>query len=371
MKFSCTQENLNRGVSFVSHIASRNTNLPILQNILINATESGIELVATNLQMGIRVHVRGKVEQPGSFTVPAQVFASYVGLLSAERVDIELGEDAALRVKAGNQQTKINGVAASEFPLLPDVQDKRTIALPVSELREALQQTLIATSKDADRPALTAVYVAAKDQEVVFAATDSHRLSERRIRLTAAVPVEWSVLVPQGALSELVRVLPTDDDVDVVMTVSDSQVLFSVADVQLNTERIEGRFPDYTQIIPTEYNTTAIVQRDDLVKAVKAASLFSKSGIHDVSLKFSPEEQQVTLTAVNNQVGENVTRVISEITGNESNPIFNYRYLLDGLSNIKTAKVTVKLVDGMTAVLFQPQGESDTLFTYVIMPIKQ
>src|SRR3989338_9480056 len=147
MKFSCTQENLNRGLALVSHIASRNVHLPILHNVYIDAKEAGVELVVTNLDIGVRVRVRGKVEDAGTFTVPAHILTSYVSLLSADRVDVEQ-QGGDLLVHAGNQNTKIRGESAAEFPLIPEINRTEPITIPTAELRAALSQVLIASSRD-------------------------------------------------------------------------------------------------------------------------------------------------------------------------------------------------------------------------------
>lgn len=369
MKFSCTQENLNRGLALVSHIASRNVHLPILHNVYIDAKEGGVELVATNLDIGVRVRVRGKIEEPGAFTVPAHVIASYVSLLSADRVDVEQ-EGGDLIVHAGNQHTKIRGESASEFPIIPEVSRTEPVAVPAAELRAALSQVLIASSRDSARPELTGVYVHWSGRSMTLVATDSYRLAERTIALASAVK-ERSFIVPGDSLQELNRVLPLESEGDVVVYCTDNQVLFATEDVELTTRLIEGVFPDYKQIIPQQHRTKVVVDRMLLVKAVKTAGLFSKTGIHDVNIHFSPEKQVMTLTSVNNQVGENVSKVEAEITGDSNSTIFNHRYLLDGISNITTPTISLQLIDNVTPGVFRPHGDAEQSYLYIIMPIKQ
>jgi len=353
----------------VAHIASKNTNLPILHNVLIEAKDEGVEFVATNLEIGVRVHVRGKVETPGSFTVPAQVFSNYINLISKDRVDVEL-VGSEIVVHAGNQNTKIKGEEAAEFPLIPEVESTDKLSLPIEELREALSQAVVAVSSDSSRPELTGVLFRVQERQLTVVATDSYRLAERHVHMLNA-GVEMSVIIPSAAVLELIRILPHEEDGVVELVLSDSQARFKTTDVELTTRLIEGVFPDYEQILPSEPRTTVTVEREALIKAVKAASLFSKSGIHDVNVHVSQEKQEVTLTTVNNQVGENVTKVQAEVVGDSNNSIFNHRFVLDGLSHISTPKVIMKLVDNVTPGVFTPQGETSSLYTYLIMPIKQ
>lgn len=369
MKFSCTQENLNRGLTLVSHVASRNVNLPILHNVLVEAKEDGVHLSSTNLEMAIRVLVRGKVEETGSVTVPAQVFASYVSLVNAERVDVKQ-EGTSLLVHAENQNTKMNGEAATEFPIIPDVDRSISFTVPVAELEEGVRQALVAVSHDESRPELTGVLFLMEGKVLTLVATDSYRLTERKIHLVRDVQQKRAAIIPASSLSELMRVLSGVEG-DVTVYCTENQALFTAAEVELSTRLIEGVFPDYAQIIPQTKRTEAVLSRDQFMKAIRAASLFSKSGIHDINLHFSPEKQAVTLTTVNNQLGENVSKVTAEITGDSNHTIFNHRYLLDALSSIVSESVVVLLVDNVSPGVVRPHGEGREDYVYIIMPIKQ
>jgi DNA polymerase-3 subunit beta len=369
MKFSCTQENLNRGLVLVSHVASRNVNLPILHNVLVEAKDDGVYLSSTNLEIAIRVHVRGKVEEQGALTVPAQVFSSYVGLVNAERVDVSQ-EGNSLLVHAENQNTKMNGEAAAEFPIIPEVDRSSSFAVPAHELEEGLRQTLIAVSRDESRPELTGVLFSVEGKTLTLASTDSYRLAERKIHLGKEAEQKRVVIIPAVSLSELSRILSGVEG-GVLVYITENQALFVTPEVELTTRLIEGVFPDYVQIIPQTQRTESVLKRDKLVKAIKAASLFSKSGIHDINLHFSPEKQAVTLTTVNNQLGENVSKVEAEITGDSNHAIYNHRYVLDALNTLSAESVVLLLVDNVSPGVLRPHGEGREDYTYIIMPIKQ
>jgi DNA polymerase-3 subunit beta len=344
-------------------------NLPILHNVLVEAKEDGVHLSSTNLEMAIRVLVRGKVEETGSVTVPAQVFASYVALVNSERVDVQQDGNSLL-LHAENQNTKMNGEAATEFPIIPEVDRTVSFSVPVAELEQGMRQTLVAVSHDESRPELTGVLFSVEGKTLTLVATDSYRLAERRIHLAKEVPQKRAVIIPASSLSELMRVLSGVEG-DVTMYCTENQALFVAAEVELSTRLIEGVFPDYAQIIPQTHRTEAVASRDQFMKAIKAASLFSKSGIHDINVHLSPEKQTVTLTTVNNQLGENVSKVAAEITGESNHTIFNHRYLLDALACIASESIALLLVDNVSPGVIRPQGEGREDYVYIIMPIKQ
>lgn len=370
MKFSCTQENLHKGLSVASHVTSKNVNLPILHNVHIDAKDEGITITATNLEIGIQVHIRGKVDEPGAVTVPAQVFANYISLVNSDQVDIQT-EDNTLLVHAGNQNTKIRGESAEEFPLIPSVERTNAIEIPTIEFKKGLSQVLFAASKDSGREVLTGVYLSIEGRSLTLAATNGHRLAEKTLTLPQEHSETITVVVPALSLSELVRVLP-DTDEHVSLYMRDNQILAVVGGVEFTISRlIDERFPDYKQVIPENFQTTVIVDRDKLVRGIKAASLFSKSGIHDINIHISQDDQAITLTTVNNQLGENVTKVDAEITGESNNSIFNYRYVLDGVSHISGEKVQIQLIDNVSPSVFTPHDSEGGKYLYTISPIQQ
>lgn len=366
MKISCTQENLNKGVQIVSHVASKASNLPILQHVLLTATQGSLELAATNLELGVKVKVRAKVEEEGTFTVPAQMLASYVSLLPKERVDVLLKEKE-LEIKAGTHKASIKGESAEEFPVLPSIEGGVEIPINTAAFRDGLSQTIFAAASDETRPEISGVLFWFHDSKLTLVATDSYRLAEKHIDLTSPVE-DKKVIVPQATLYELGRMLEDGDEITKVV-VAENQILFRSRENELISRVIEGAYPEYTQIIPSEHRTDAHVSSAQFSKVIKAAALFTKSGVNDVSLDISAGEGSITIKAVNNQVGENVSSVSAEVQGETNSIIFNYRFLLDGLSAMRGEDVSLKCLDGANPGVFRPKG--DESYTYIIMPIRQ
>lgn len=367
MKFSCTQENLNRGLQVVGHIANKNSNLPILQNVLIQVIEGSIILASTNLEIGVTTRVRGKVEEEGKFTLPAQLFSNYVGLINVERVDCEL-QDKAFKIKADGQQSIIKGESATDFPILPEIEKQVSHTVPKLAFELAIQQTIIAASIDETRPEIAGVLFNFKEDGLVLAATDSYRLAEKKVDLLAS-SAEAMVILPQRSAQELLRILQNSDSEKIIIYTTDTQLACEIGEVEFVSRVIEGTFPDYEQIIPPQGNTTVTVLTKDLIKAVKGAALFSKTGINDIELNISTDSGAIEIKSVNAQLGENTTAIAANIKGQDSTIVFNYRFMLDGLQQIKTDQVILNFNDSMSPGVCRPQGVDD--YSYVIMPIKQ
>ncbi len=379
MKLQCTQENLNTALNLITHIASRNATLPILNNVLIQADDGRIKLSATNLELGITSVVRGKVEQGGAYTVQSRLLADYIALLPREKVSLELegGTHDLLRVRCLNFSTKIKGLVAAEFPLIPTVDQRMRYSLPVAALREAISQVIFAVTPSETRPELAGVLLHFTDSSLTLAATDSYRLAERKITLPSlAAAGAQRIIVPARTLQELLRVLGAVRDLaeleagpTVTVTVAENQILFAVGGVELTSRLIVGQYPDYRQIIPQDANSRVTVSTAELTKAVKTASLFARSGIYDVSLEFIPSSGEVVVSSANSQLGENVARLSASVSGAPGQIVLNYRYLLDGLSSMGTEDVEFAVVDAASPCVLRPHGHDGHL--YLIMPIKQ
>lgn len=364
MRISCTTENLKKGLHIVSHIVGKNQNLPILNNVLLVAEDGILTLSTTNLELGIQAQVRGKIEEGGSVTVPARLLTDYINNVSAETVELT-SQDFNLAIKAEKSHTKIKGVDTTEFPLLPEIETKFSFEVDVDVLKKALQQTVFASSNDSARPELCSVLAKITGNSLIFAATDSYRLAEKKISITGNDTM--SILIPQNTLQEVNRVFDDSDEQQITIEVNENQIKFSNSSRFLISRISEGSFPDYEQIIPQSNAVAALVAVDELTRAVRAASIFCRQGINDVKLVFASES--ITVSALNDQVGESEVRVSAEIAGDTSDVVFNYHYLLDVLSVVGTAEIQFEVSGSALPGVVRPKGEDG--YVYVIMPIKQ
>ncbi len=381
MKLSCTRDNLYQGLAITSHLTGKNVNLPILSNVLMKTEGGSLRLTTTNLEMATSCLVRGKVEEEGDFTVPSKLFFDYVSLLPNENVALEVGGDA-LSVGCGKYKTKIKGLSASEFPLIPPVSGGKKYSVSAELLRSALSQVLFAVAGNESRPELAGVSVSFHDPsagkgKVTLAATDSYRLAERTVALLPdSEQAAFNVIVPARALGEVARILSLfKDSIDapeaVVIQLTENQVVFSCGPVELTSRTIEGTYPDYKQIIPKTFQSEAVIRRDDLIKAVKTASLFSRTGLFDVTLSIDPSGGEMTVSATDATRGENTATCSADVTGSANTITVNYRYLLDGLNAINTDEILFQAIDGANPCLIRPKGEDVEGYQYIVMPIKQ
>lgn len=371
MKFTCTKENFLQGIQAVSSITGKQVHLPILNNILISAEMTGLKAVGTNLELSIVASIRGKVEEPGSFTVPAKTLVEYIGLLPAEaHIDCEVdGNEMVL--KSGRQRTKMKGAPATDFPSVPSVEKVTDLSFPGDRLKRALQRVLVSVSHSEVRPELQGVllYTDTVDQmRTTLASTDSYRLSEVKVELHNQIDTATRVIIPQRTAQELHRLLPNSGE-SVIITIGEGQISCVIGDVHVISRLIDGSYPDYRQIIPKTWNTEVLVPVDETQKSIKAASLFATQGVSAVSLTIKPSEEIINITSASSQMGEHSADVGVEGTGSENKVILNHRYLVDGLAAVDDVRAYIKVVSGESPCMIQPEKGDDYL--YIIMPIRQ
>jgi DNA polymerase-3 subunit beta len=378
MKIISLQENLKKGISVVNHITSKNINLPILNNILIKANEGNIDLIATNLEIGIIHSVRGKIEKPGEITVDAKIINEYINFLPQEKITFEV-KDENIKIECSNYKTKIKGETAKEFPLLPEIEKNNIISISLIEFKKALSQVIFAVSKSESRVELSGILFEFSDNKLFMVATDSYRLAEKSIDINIEKNKNLNdnnkIIIPAKTAQEVLRIASNlSDDLDssekkVKLFINENQIVFELDDSKIISQLITGQYPDYKQIIPQKKETEIIVSRQELIRAIKVSSIFSKSGINDININVNAEKKEIVISSLSTQTGESIINLNGEIKGKNNNITLNFRYLLDGLNNINSDNVSLFIVDNNTPCVIK--NEKEDSYLYIVMPIKQ
>jgi len=375
MRISSLQENFKHSLSIVARIAGKNVNLPILNNVMMEAKNGDINLITTDLEVGIICKARGKIEKEGAFTVEAKIISDYIALLPNKKIDFTV-EKNNLMIECENYKTSIKGQEADDFPLIPSVEKNVFFRLSIQEFKKALSQVVFAVASTENRIELSGVHFSFNKEKLTLAATDSFRLAENMISINTNAEEERSVIIPAKTLQEVIRILSAikqeslnEKESEIIFYLSDNQILFTVSNIELVSRLIEGQYPDYKQIIPLGHKTRAQINRSELLRAVKAASLFSKTGINDINFDFPQGKNKIIISAASGQSGENITELDAQVSGDDNGIVVNFRYLLDGINNIDSEEIIIEITDNNTPCILRSKKEDNYL--YIIMPIKQ
>ena len=363
------QENLARGLSVVSRAVSSRSTLPVLANVLLKTEDAGLKLTATNLEIGITYWVPGKIDEDGATTVPAKLLTDLVNSLPAgDKVELEVGPGDTLHVKAGRFQTHIKGIDADEFPAIQTAGDRPTTRIAQNVLRRALAETAFAAASDEARPILTGVLARFEGDQLTLAAADNYRIAVKTITILDPVE-ETSVVIPARALHELSRVLTdTDDPVSVVLAHARNQILFHLDGIDLVSRLIDGQFPNYQQVVPTAHTTRAVLDREELLRAVRPAALIAHESANIVKLAVSADGEPGITVSANAEVGDHVGRIEAEVDGDGTTIAFNARFLADVLTNVDAEQFALELNGPLSPGVFKPIG--DDQYVHVVMPVR-
>jgi DNA polymerase-3 subunit beta len=374
MKVAVLQENLSRGLNLVSRAVSSRSTLPVLGNILIATDEGTLRLSATNLELSLTCWIPGRIDEPGSTTVPARTFADLVNTLPPDNVQLVLDlKTQSLNVKSGTSNNDIKCIDAQDFPPIPTAELDGAVHLNVVAFREMIQQVAFAASTDEARPVLMGVLLSVEKDLVTMAAADGFRLSVRKATLSSSVSQPISVIIPARALSELARIA-TDGVEPMYMVVPKGrgQVIFRVKDVQLVAQLIDGTFPDYQQIIPRQSKTRTLVSTAALLKACRQAEIFAREGLNVARIeireaKGEMKPSEVEISATSEETGKNETIVEATVDGSGLLIAFNVKFLREALEVIRTPNVALETSASNAPGVVKPVGDDD--FLHVIMPM--
>ena len=368
------QKNLKKGLSVVEKISSKSLTLPILNNILITAEKNFLKLSATDLEIGVEWWMLSKTERQGVIVVPSHLFFNFINLLPDKQINLKTKDDN-LFIECDNYKTKIKGFKADDFPIIPKITKNEFVSINSSYFCEALKQVIDIPVPSTTRPEISGVYFLFQKDLIIVTATDSFRLGEKKIFLKNkfSLSKNYSLIVPQKTVKEVVGIF-NEKEGDLNIYFSPNQIMFeyfleeiSHPQVQLISRLIEGEYPNYQEIIPKKYTTKIALNKDDFVAQIKSASLFSGK-TNQVRIKISKNSKKIEILNQDANLGEYQSFITGEIKGEPVDISFNYKFLLDGLFNIKSSEIVFELNGDSGPGVLKPVG--DDSYIYVVMPIK-
>ncbi len=372
MHLNCLQENLAQGLGIVQRAVATRTTLPITQHVLL-ATDGGrLKFSATNLEVAISTWVGAEVLEDGAITIPARLLTDFINSLDRQHVEIKTTSPAkGIELKGEHVQATMNGADASEFPPIPSVDEGISTKVAPKALRMAIHQVVMAAAVEDSRPVLTGVNVELEGTRLVLAAADGFRLAVHTTELLEPVSEKVSLIVPAKTLQEVERLIDGDDPIDIVVTPQRSQILFRLKNVEIVSQLIQGTFPNYSQLIPQERSTRAVVNLGELQRATRTASIFAKDGSGIVRIEVTPgaggAPGKLTVSSRAEELGDNTGDIAAEVEGGDGKIAFNSRYLSDVLGVLNEEQVALEMTTSSSPGVIRPVG--DDHYVHVVMPM--
>jgi len=374
MKLIILQNKLKQGLSVIERASSKSFTLPILRNLLLKAEKNFLELSATDLEIGIKWWILAKIEKEGKITIPISILSAFINLLPEKPISLA-ANNQILSVECENYKTKIKGQSSEDFPIIPGISEGISFSLNSLAFCQGLGQIVDIVFPSTVRPEISGVHFLIQKDLIKMAATDSFRLGEKTLFLEKPLPIEEeiSLILPQKTAKEIINIFGEKEG-ELKILVSPNQILFESLmaetnhpQIHLSSKLIEGEYPNYQEIIPKKYETQVILERQEFLNQIKAASLFSGK-INEVKFKIDPKKEIVEISSQNPETGEYHSLLPGKIKGKKEEISFNYRFLNNGLLNIKSSEVIFELNGEVGPGVLKPAG--DASYIYVVMPIK-
>lgn len=373
MNFTILAKELKKGLSFTEKITGKNLTLPILNNLLIEALPNFLKISSTDLEVGIEWWGHCKTEKEGSIAVPAKFISQLVGVLPEEKIDIKTKGNTLL-IEGKNIKTQIKGFSSDEFPIIPKFLKDIYIEMDGKKLKDGLISVVDMVSTSQVKPEISGVYFSFNKGSIKLVATDSFRLAEKTIKddFKNLFEKEINFILPQKTTRELINILPEEEGEKIRIYFSESQVMFETflpnsthPEINLVSRQIDGEYPSYEEIIPKTSKTKIILNKDEFVKQIKMAGLFGGK-TNEVLIKVG--ENNIEIKSQDDEIGESELSMSAITEGDEVKVSFNYRFILDALTNIKSSEISFEMQGNDRPALIKPVG--DASYLYVVMPIR-
>ena len=361
MKVQLLPENISSFIPRVSKILPSHSQLPILSNILLEATKEGLFIKATDLETGVQVKISAKIEEEGAVTIPGKEFLETISSLPKDKIEITLNKDV-LTVICRGSKISFNTISKDEFPQLFKEKGVEVDVFTRKEFLDIFSCLTFSVSLEEARPQLGGVYVDGKSNYTNFVSTDGYRMSVRKVG--RKMGERGNLIVPVGLINEAIA-LKTEGGIVLYVNKTENQVILEMGEAIIVGRMIEGAFPDYERVLPNEFATTVVFDRDELLQNTRLASIFAKESSNIANLEISGGRMKITTRTQG--VGEGEIIVECTKTGGDNKIAFNIRYLLDVLKNQTAAELTLGLNSPTEPAVFMT-SEKD--FSHVIMPIQ-
>jgi len=365
MKFSINREDILQELQLLQGIVEKRNTMPILANILVNATESEVELIGTDLEVGLKTYFPAKIDETGSITVSGKKLFEIVRSLSEDqKVVFNEGKDLMMEITSGESEFKVLCLPREDYPQMPEPKFEKNIVLPLESFKEMIDRVYYAITQE-QRYYLNGALMLLRDGQMELVSTDGHRLAYTSLPLEGLkVESEVKAIVSKKTLNELRKF----DDESVEFDLDENNLFFRVRNRTLISRIIEGKFPNYEAVIPKENPDVLEISREKITDAIRRVSLLSTE--RSKGIRFNIEPNQIKLYSSNPEIGEARDRVDVDYSGSAMEIGFNSQYLLDFLTAVKSKKILFELKDENSAVLMKPASDDDIKYLYVLMPMK-
>jgi DNA polymerase-3 subunit beta len=369
MEITVNKFDLLKELTATQGVVERKTTIPILSNFLFEAAGDKLSITATDLDLSLRTSCPARVKKEGSCTIPARKLYDYVKLLPDGDITIKLLENHWVNIRSGRSNTKMVGMARSNFPSLPVFPTTGIVKIPSLALRTMIGKTIFAISNEESRYTLNGALLVLKPESLVMVSTDGHRLAHiERQGGKYEISGEMKTLVPKKAMSELYSLLQSTDAEDIEFAKDESTLFFRIGGRLLTSRQLTGQFPNYEAVLPKDNDKSVTIRTDEFMQAIQRVAQFADERSQAIKVKLEKDELRISSSST--ETGESEDSIVTAYTGETVIIGFNSQYLIEFLKAAGTDDVRLEFKNAQSAGQLRPETGEEFRYRYVVMPMR-
>lgn len=367
MYITFPKANLQKAINVLQKVSQNKTSSNLPGAIYITTKNGQVELQGNDFELGIRLTIDGDIKEPGTLVVGSRYFQELIRKLPGDTIELYKPEDGnSLTITSGSSEFNLVTLHPDDFSLVEQIHDQDHVNIDSFAMKELIDLTNYAAATDEDRPVFTGALLEIKENEVTMVATDTHRMAVKKITIDEPATTPMRAIIPTKTLAEVSRLLPTDNPAMINIIWNRTQIVFNFESIYIISRLIEGTYPEYEKVIPSQFDSSAVIDRREFAGAVDRVSLLAKDISYNV-IRYDWSESNVTLSTQNTEIGMAKEDVAVEFKGTPFTISFNGRYISDILRHSTGDNIHLFLKQNGSVVIRQDNNPN---YTYVVTPVR-
>lgn len=364
MNFTCNRESIQKCIMNAERVTSKNSSLPILNSVLLTTNKNSLIIRATNLEVGVEFQIPAEIKKEGSITVPGALFSNILTNIPDEETISVSATNNVCKITTKSKNITVKGFVSDDFPTLPIINDGESFTIQSQNFIQGVKSVLMSAALSDIKPEISSVYIYQKEKSLVFVATDSFQLAEKKINYNGE-PLSQGVIIPVKNIIEIVKVFESLNE-NILFKITKTQISCVSKSVYITSRVIQGIYPDYEQILPKNNTTEVTILKQDLINTLKLSTLFSDK-FNKIQFIIDPQEGKCLILTKNSDIGETELNLTVAMSGEPIEISLNGKHLFNCLNVINQDSITLQC-NGFNkpAVI---RGIGDPSFTYLTMPL--
>ncbi len=364
MHITCNKDLLQKYISSADRVTGKHLSLPILNSVLLSTNNKSLIIRATNLEVGVEFQINADIKSHGSIALPGALLANALASIHNEQEVTLMATNGVCKITTKTKTLTIKGFSSDDFPTIPLINSGEEFIMSSVKFTQGVKAVLVSAAISDIKPEISSVYIYQNGDSLFFVATDSFRLSEKKIKQNG-ITLSYGIIIPAKNILEIMRVLESVNE-DIIFLVNKNQISCTGKSLYVTSRVIQGIYPDYEQILPKTKTTEMIVLKEDLINTIKLSTLFSDK-FNKITINIDPIKKICSISTKNSEIGDTESNLTATLNGEPIEISLNGKHLFDCFSVIEKDSVIIQFNGSDKPAVIR--GLGDPSFTYLTMPL--